>query len=155
MAIREIRLEGDEILTKKCKEVKLFNERLHTLLDDMYETMTKAGGVGLTGPQVGVLKRVVVIDVGETPGENKIELVNPEIIESEGSQRDSEGCLSVPDIFGIVERPKKVTVRAQDRYGKWFKLTGEDLLARAICHETDHLEGIIFREHVIEYCEKK
>lgn len=148
MAIREIRKEGDEILNKKCKPVVKFDEKLCILLDDMYETMQKAGGVGLAAPQVGVLKRAVVIDVGE----GRIELINPEIIESSGVQRGPEGCLSAPKVFGIVERPNKVTVRAQDRFGKWFKITGEELLARAFCHETEHLDGILFREHVIEYC---
>ncbi|MBQ7573907.1 MAG: peptide deformylase [Clostridia bacterium] len=149
MAIREIRVEGDEILTKHCKEVKVFDKKLHTLLDDMYETMKKAGGVGLAAPQVGVLKRAVVIDVGE----GLIELVNPQIIDEQGTQEGSEGCLSVPGVYGIVERPNVVTVRAQDRDGKWFKITGRELTARAMCHEVEHLEGILFREHVTEYCE--
>lgn len=150
MAIREIRKEGDEILNKKCKEVKVFDKKLHILLDDMYETMTKAKGVGLAAPQVGILKRAVVIDVGG----GKIELINPEIIEQSGTQYDSEGCLSVPGIFGMVERPMYVTVRAQDRDGKWFKIKGEALLARAMCHEAEHLDGILFREHVKEYCKQ-
>lgn len=149
MAIREIRKEDDEILSKKCKEVKNFDKKLHILLDDMYETMTKAEGVGLAAPQVGILKRVVVIDIGE----GKIELINPEIIEESGLQSGQEGCLSVPKVFGIVERPNKVKVHAQDRNGKWFTIEGEELLARAFCHEIDHLEGILFRKHVIEYCE--
>lgn len=152
MAIRQIRLEGDEILTKKCKEVKVFDEKLHILLDDMYETMRKAGGVGLAAPQVGILKRAVVIDVSEN-GDEKIELINPEIIEKHGKQKGQEGCLSIPKVFGIVVRPKQITVRAQDRNGKWFTMKAEELLARAVCHETEHLEGILFRRHVIEYCD--
>ena len=150
MAIREIRKEGDDILAKKCKEVTAFDKKLHILLDDMYDTMTKCEGVGLAAPQVGILKRAVVINVGD----GRIELINPSIVEESGLQTGQEGCLSVPGVFGIVERPNKVTVRAQDRNGKWFKLTGEELLARAICHEVEHLDGHLFRERVIEYCER-
>lgn len=149
MAIREIRKEGDPILNKKCKEVKDFDNKLHILLDDMYETMKKAEGVGLAAPQVGILKRVVVIDIGE----GKIELINPQIVEKSGSQYGQEGCLSVPKVFGMVERPNVVTVKAQDRNGNNITIKGEELLARALCHETDHLEGILFREHVEEYCD--
>ena len=150
MAIREIRKEGDDILAKKCKEVVAFDKKLHILLDDMYDTMRKSDGVGLAAPQVGILKRAVVINVGD----GRIELINPSIVEESGSQTGQEGCLSVPGVFGIVERPNKVTVRAQDRDGKWFKLTGEELLARAMCHEIEHLDGHLFRERVIEYCER-
>lgn len=150
MAIREIRKEGDPILAKVCKEVTSFDNKLHILLDDMYETMKKQDGVGLAAPQVGILKRACVIDVGTGP----IELVNPSIIEESGSQTGSEGCLSVPGVFGMVERPEKVTVRAQDRDGKWFKIKGEELLARAFCHEIEHLDGHLFRERVTEYCER-
>ena len=150
MAIREIRKEGDDILAKKCKEVTAFDKKLHILLDDMYDTMTKCEGVGLAAPQVGILKRAVVINVGD----GRIELINPSIVEESGSQTGQEGCLSVPGVFGIVERPNKVTVRAQDRNGRWFKLTGEELLARAMCHEIEHLDGHLFRERVIEYCER-
>ena len=150
MAIREIRKEGDEILAKKCKEVTAFDKKLHILLDDMYDTMTKSEGVGLAAPQVGILKRAVVINVGD----GRIELINPSIVEESGSQTGQEGCLSVPGVFGIVERPNKVTVRAQDRNGRWFKLTGKELLARAMCHEIEHLDGHLFRERVIEYCER-
>lgn len=149
MAIREIRKEGDPILNKKCKEVKDFDNKLHILLDDMYETMKKAEGVGLAAPQVGILKRVVVIDIGD----GKIELINPQIVEKSGSQYGQEGCLSVPKVFGMVERPNAVTVKAQDRNGNNITIKGEELLARALCHETDHLEGILFREHVEEYCD--
>ena len=150
MAIREIRKEGDDILAKRCKEVTAFDKKLHILLDDMYDTMTKCEGVGLAAPQVGILKRAVVITVGD----GRIELINPSIVEESGSQTGQEGCLSVPGVFGIVERPNKVTVRAQDRNGRWFKLTGEELLARAMCHEIEHLDGHLFRERVIEYCER-
>lgn len=149
MAIREIRKQGDEILYKKCKEVKNFDNKLHILLDDMYETMKKQEGAGLAAPQVGILKRAVVIDVGE----GRIELVNPEIIEESGEQTGSEGCLSVPGVWGEVTRPNKVTVKAQDREGKWFKLTGEALLARAICHETEHLDGKLFLDKVTKFIE--
>ena len=149
MAIREIRKKGDEILYKKCKEVKNFDNKLHILLDDMYDTMKKQEGAGLAAPQVGILKRAVVIDVGE----GRIELMNPMITEESGEQTGSEGCLSVPGVWGEVTRPNKVTVKAQDRDGKWFKLTGEGLLARAICHETEHLDGKLFLDRVTKFIE--
>ncbi len=149
MAIREIRKKGDDILLKKCKTVVNFDKKLHILLDDMYETMVKADGVGLAAPQVGILKRAVVVDTGE----GKTELINPEIIEESGSQIDSEGCLSVPKVFGTVERPMNVKVRAQDRNGDWFEIEGEGLTARAFCHEIDHLDGKLFTDKVIEYLE--
>ena len=147
MAIRELRFKDDEILSKVCKEVKVFDERLHILLDDMYETMQKYDGVGLAAPQVGILKRAAVIDVGN----GKLELINPEIVETEGSQNGSEGCLSVPQVFGEVERPMHVKVKAQDRNGNWFEKEGSELLARAFCHECDHLDGHVFTELVTEY----
>ncbi|MBQ8300675.1 MAG: peptide deformylase [Clostridia bacterium] len=147
MAIREVRKEGDEILYKVCKEVKNFDERLHILLDDMYETMQSHDGVGLAAPQVGILKRAVVIDIGE----GRIELINPEIIEESGEQTGDEGCLSVPGVYGEVTRPNVVTVKAQDRDGKWFKITGEELLARAFCHEVEHLEGKLFLDRVTKF----
>ena len=150
MALREIRKDGDEILSKKCKEVKVFDHRLHILLDDMYETMNKANGVGLAAPQVGILKRVAVIDIGE----GRIELINPQIIKTKGSQNGAEGCLSFPGLFGEVERPDYVKVKALDRNGKEFVLEGRELLARAICHECDHLDGVVFTEHVTEYIEQ-
>lgn len=150
MAIREIRKKGDEILYKKCKEVTSFDNKLAILLDDMYETMQKNNGVGLAAPQVGILKRVVVIDVGD----ERIELVNPVIIKESGTQTGSEGCLSVPGVFGEVERPKNVTVKAQDRNGNYFEKDGEDLLARAFCHELEHLEGKLFLDRVIRYLEQ-
>lgn len=149
MAIREVRIKGDEVLYKKCKEVKNFDERLHILLDDMYDTMKKRDGVGLAAPQVGILKRAVVIDVGN----ERIELINPRITQTSGTQTDKEGCLSVPDEFYNVTRPYKVTVLAQDRYGNEFTKTGEGLLARAICHECDHLDGILFLSKVDDFNE--
>ena len=147
MAIREIREKGDEILYKKCKAVVKFDEKLHILLDDMYETMQSRDGVGLAAPQVGILKRAVVIDVGD----GKIELINPEIVEESGEQTGSEGSLSVPGVFGEVTRPNVVTVKAQDRDGKWFKITGKELLARAFCHEIEHLDGKLFLDRVIRF----
>lgn len=150
MAIRQIRTKGDEILYKNCKEVKNFDEKLHILLDDMYDTLQKNNGVGLAAPQVGILKRAAVIDVGD----GVIELVNPEIIEQSGSQIGSEGCLSVPNVWGEVERPNVVTVKAQDRNGKWFKITGEELLARAFCHEIEHLDGKLFLGRVIRFLDE-
>ena len=147
MAIREIREKGDEILYKKCKAVVKFDEKLHILLDDMYETMQSRDGVRLAAPQVGILKRAVVIDVGD----GKIELINPEIVEESGEQTGSEGCLSVPGVFGEVTRPNVVTVKAQDRDGKWFKITGKELLARAFCHEIEHLDGKLFLDRVIRF----
>ena len=140
--VRKILELGDETLRKTCKPMKTYDLRLWLLLRDMAETMYKAEGVGLAAPQVGILRRVVVIDVGDDHG--LIELVNPEIIATEGEQAGSEGCLSVPGRRGYVVRPNKVTVRAQDRKGKKFEITGEGLLARALCHEIDHLDGIIY-----------
>ncbi|MBR2753147.1 MAG: peptide deformylase [Lachnospiraceae bacterium] len=140
MALRTIRTIGDDILTKKCKEVKDMTPRMQTLVDDMFETMYETGGVGLAAPQVGVLRRIVVIDVDDHP----ITLVNPVITETSGEQTGSEGCLSVPGKAGEVTRPMKVTVRAFDREMNEFTLEGEELLARAICHELDHLEGKLY-----------
>ncbi len=142
MAIRNIVKEGDDVLRKKSRVVVKFDERLHTLLDDMAETMYEEHGVGLAAPQVGILKRVVVIDVGD----GLIELVNPVILEARGKVEDSEGCLSIPGEYGMVVRPSKVKVKAQNRYGEEIILKGSDLLARAFCHEIDHLEGILFTD---------
>lgn len=147
MALRQVRYKEDEVLYKECKEVKKFDEKLGILLDDMYDTMKKANGVGLAAPQVGILKRAVVIDIGE----GRIELINPQIIATSGSQTGTEGCLSFPNVWGEVERPNYVKVKAFDRYGKEFELEGEELLARAICHECDHLNGIVFTSHVIRF----
>ena len=140
MAIRKIVEIGEDKLRKQCKPVEKFDLRLKVLLKDMADTMYKANGVGLAAPQVGILRRVVVIDVGD----GLIELVNPEIIATEGEQEGPEGCLSLPGRQGYVRRPNKVTVRAQDRNGKFFELTGEGLLARAFCHELDHLDGVLY-----------
>ncbi len=148
MALRNILKAGDETLAKHCRPVTDFNHRLHELLDDMAETMLSANGVGLAAPQVGVLRRAVVV-LETAPGEGKeyvIELVNPEIIEQDGEQEDPEGCLSVPGSFGLVKRPYHVKVRAQDRNGDTFEVEGEGLTARAFCHEIDHLEGHLFTE---------
>ena len=140
--VRTILKLGDETLRKESKPMQKFDLRLWLLLRDMADTMRKAEGVGLAAPQVGILRRVVVIDVGDEHG--LIELVNPEIIAAEGEQAGSEGCLSVPGRRGWVVRPNKVTVRAQDRKGKFFEITGEELLARALCHEIDHLNGVMY-----------
>lgn len=147
MAIRKIvKLGEDEVLRKHCRKVDKFDKRLHVLLDDMADTMYEADGAGLAAPQVGILKRVVVIDVGE----GLIELINPEIIASEGTQMCIEGCLSVPGKRGKVERPAIVRVHAQDRDGNHIELEGDDFLANAICHELDHLDGIIYVDKMIE-----
>lgn len=146
MALRNIRVNEDPILRKKCRKIEEINERILTLIKDMKETMYEADGVGLAAPQVGILKRMAIIDVGNGP----ITLINPEIIKREGSQIDYEGCLSVPGQQGKVERPFKVTVKALNEKGEEFTLDGEELLARAICHELDHLEGILFVDKVIK-----
>ncbi len=140
MAIRNIVKTGDDVLLKMCRPVEKFDEKLWTLLEDMNETMNAANGVGLAAPQVGLLRRIVVIDVGE----GVIELINPEIISSSGEQNGVEGCLSFPNEWGLVKRPMHVTVRAQDRHGKFFEMSGTELLARAFCHEIDHLNGVCF-----------
>ena len=149
MAIRSIVKVGDPVLSKKCREVENIDDRIITLLDDMIDTLYDSGGVGLAAPQVGVLKRIAVIDVGD----GLIELINPEIVSTEGTQNDLEGCLSLPGKWGYVERPKKVTVRALDRTGDVSEYEGEDLLARAFCHELEHLDGILFSSHVTEFVE--
>ena len=140
MAIRNIRISTDEVLRKKCKEVKEITPNLLTLLDDMADTMYDANGVGLAAPQVGILKRAVVIDIGE----GLVELINPEILETSGSQIDDEGCLSVPGKYAPVDRPNYVKVKAMDRDGNEFIIEGEELMARALCHEIDHLDGILY-----------
>ena len=153
MAIRNILHDNDPFLTKKSREVDTFNRRLHTLLDDMRQTMLDVGGVGLAAPQVGVLRRAVLIseidedendDENDDNEQNIIELINPEIIEIEGQQTGNEACLSVPGRGGIVTRPQAVKVRAQDRYGNHFELICEDTTARVVCHEVDHLNGILY-----------
>lgn len=145
MALRNIVKLGDPILNKTSRKVEKFDEKLVTLIDDMLETMYHANGVGLAAVQVGMLKRVVVIDIGDGP----MELVNPEITLKEGEQRESEGCLSLPGKYGVTVRPMKVQVKAQDRNGKWQVFTGEGLKARAFCHEIDHLDGVLFTSHVV------
>lgn len=149
MAIRNIRKIGDSILTKVSKKVDKVDKRLQELIDDMLDTMYAAEGVGLAAPQIGVLKRVIVIDVSEE-GNSPIVLINPEIIETEGCQVGDEGCLSVPGKVGTVERPNYVKVKAYDRDMKVFTLEGTELLARAICHEIDHLNGILYVDKVID-----
>lgn len=144
MAIRTIRVMGDEILEKKCREIKEMTPRIQELIDDMFDTMYEANGVGLAAPQVGILKRVVVID---TDGTGYV-LINPEIIETDGTQTGQEGCLSLPGKYGIVTRPNYVKVRAYDENMELFELEAEGLLARAICHECEHLEGVMYVEHV-------
>ena len=144
MAKKEILIFGNETLRKVSHKVEKFNLRLWLLLRDMADTMYEAEGVGLAGPQIGILRRVVVIDIGDENG--LIELINPEIIHMEGEQEGPEGCLSKPGRQGFVRRPNKVTVRAQDRHGKWFEITGEGLLARAFCHELDHLDGKLYQD---------
>ncbi len=145
MAIRKIVTQGDEVLTKHCRPVTDFNPRLHELLEDMKETLAQAQGVGLAAPQVGILRRAVVVvnDEGEM-----LELVNPEIILQEGEQTGPEGCLSVPGKWGMVTRPNHVRIRAQDRFGNWFEAEGEGLTARCFCHEFEHLDGHLYVEHI-------
>ena len=150
MAYRRIREIGDPCLAKKCRPVTEFDERLHTLLDDMKETLKLANGVGLAAPQVGILKRVIVINLGD---DKMLELVNPTIIKTEGSYVDAEGCLSVPGKAGEVERPMKTTVVAYNRNGQRFEYTGEELYSRCLCHECDHLDGILYVEKVIRFIE--
>lgn len=145
MALRNIVKFGDPILNKTSRKIEKFDDRLAILIDDMLETMYQANGVGLAAVQVGMLKRVVVIDIGDGP----MELVNPEITMREGEQRESEGCLSLPGKYGVTVRPMKVQVKAQDRNGKWQVFIGEGLKARCFCHEIDHLDGILFTSHVV------
>lgn len=144
MATRNIVKDGDPILRKVCRSVLNFDERLAQTLDDMAETMYEADGVGLAASQVGILRRYCIVDVGD----GLIELVNPVIIEQSGTQNGDEGCLSFPEQYAAVERPMRVTVKAQDRYGKTFTITGEGLKARAFCHEIDHLDGIVFKDRI-------
>ena len=144
MALRKIVVQGDECLTKKCRVVTEFNPRLHMLLDDMTETLIDSGGVGLAAPQVGVLRRVCVV---MNEDDEIIELINPQIIATEGEQTGLEGCLSVPGKYGVVTRPNIVRVRAQDRYGAFFEVEDEGLTARCFCHEIEHLDGHLFVEH--------
>ena len=143
MALRKIVLQGDEVLSKVCRPVTEFNSRLHELLDDMTETLAESGGVGLAAPQVGILRRVCLV---MNEDDEIIELINPEIIETEGEETALEGCLSVPGKYGEVTRPYYVRVRAQDRDGEWFEAEDEGITARCFCHETDHLDGHMYNE---------
>lgn len=147
MGRRRILTEKDPALHKLCRPVTEFNGRLWKLLDDMTETLEDANGVGLAAPQVGILRRVVVIDTGS----EILELVNPEILETSGEQEGAEGCLSVPGKYGLVKRPNYVKLRAQDRNGDWFEAEGEELMARAFCHETDHLDGKLYTRLATKY----
>lgn len=151
MALRSIVIYGEEVLNKKCRTVEKIDDRIKSLVEDMFETLYKSNGVGLAAPQVGILKRIAVIDTGDDP----IVLINPEIIETEGSQTDSEGCLSYPGKFGMVTRPYRVKVRAMDLDGAQREIRGEGLLARALCHEIDHLDGHMFMEKVSKWCEEE
>ncbi|WP_317855750.1 peptide deformylase [Chakrabartyella piscis] len=145
MAIRDIRISTDEVLRKICKPVKEITPNVLTLLDDMQDTMRHANGVGLAAPQVGILKRVVVIDIGN----GLVELINPKIVEMKGSQIDYEGCLSVPGQSGVVDRPEYVKVEALNRKGEIITVEGTELMAVALCHELDHLDGILYIDKVI------
>ena len=147
MALRKILTDGNPALNKTCRAVTSFDERLATLIDDMRETMVEANGVGLAAPQVGILRRVVVVDTGD----EILELVNPRILETSGEQDGVEGCLSLPGEWGLVKRPNHVKVRAQDRSGAWFELEGDGLAARCILHEYDHLEGHLYSEKVYKW----
>ena len=147
MAVRTIVKDCDEVVRKVCRPVEKFDEKLSDLIDDMLETMYKANGVGLAAPQIGILKRIAVIDIGEGPHE----FINPRIIDASGEQTDTEGCLSCPGVWGTVSRPNFVTVEAYDKNGDRFILSASELFARAICHELDHLDGKLFKDFVIEF----
>ena len=142
MGLRKILTDKDPALHKVCKPVTAFDAKLHKLLDDMRETLIDSQGVGLAAPQIGILRRVVLVDTGE----EIIELINPEMLETDGEQIGAEGCLSVPGKYGLVKRPYRAKVRAQDRNGDWFEAEGEELIARCFCHELDHLDGIVYTE---------
>ena len=142
MGLRTILTDKEPALHKVCRPVEKFDGKLHKLLDDMAETMQNANGVGLAAPQVGILRRVVVVDTGD----GVLELVNPTLLETDGEQVGAEGCLSVPGKYGLVKRPYYAKVRAQDRNGQWFEAEGEELIGRCFCHELDHLDGIVYTE---------
>ena len=150
MGLRKILTDKDPALHKVCKPVTNFDSKLFKLLDDMRDTLIESGGVGLAAPQVGILRRVVLVDVGEEDNEI-IEFINPELIETSGEQYGPEGCLSVPGKYGLVKRPMYAKVRAQDRNGEWFEVEGEELIARCFCHELDHLDGIVYTEKMDRY----
>ena len=142
MGLRKILTDKEPSLHKVCRPVEKFDGRLHKLLDDMVETMLDAHGVGLAAPQVGILRRIVVVNTGE----EVLELVNPTLLETDGEQMGAEGCLSVPGKYGLVKRPYYAKVRAQDRFGDWYEVEGEEIIARCFCHELDHLDGIVYTE---------
>ena len=142
MGIRKILTDKDPALHKVCKGVEVFDRKLHKLLDDMADTLEEAQGVGLAAPQVGILRRVVIVDTGD----GILELINPSIVETSGEQVGAEGCLSVPGKYGLVKRPYHAKVRAQDRNGDWFEAEAEELIARCFCHELDHLDGIVYTQ---------
>ena len=142
MGLRKILTDQEPALHKVCKPVTSFDNKLHKLLEDMKETLIEANGVGLAAPQVGILRRVVIVDTGE----EMLELINPTLVETDGEQEGAEGCLSVPGRYGLVKRPYYAKVRAQDRDGNWFEAEGEEIIARCFCHELDHLDGIIYTE---------
>ena len=150
MGLRKILTDKDPALHKVCKPVTAFDEKLHKLLDDMNETLIDSGGVGLAAPQVGILRRIFLVDVGVEENEI-VEFINPEILETDGEQEGPEGCLSVPGKYGLVKRPYYAKVRAQDRFGDWFEAEGEELIARCFCHELDHLDGIIYTQVMERY----
>ena len=154
MALRRVRYSADAILRKHSKDVLVFDKKLHDLLDDMAQTMYNSGGVGLAAVQVGILKRALVIDVSEEQNQ-LVEIVNPRILHSEGTQEGKEGCLSIPGYTGLVERPKKTIVRAQDRYGEEFEFVAEEYQCIALNHEIDHLNGILYTDKAIELYEKE
>ena len=147
MGLRKILTDKDPALHKVCKPVENFDRKLHKLLDDMRETLIDSNGVGLAAPQVGILRRVVLVDTGE----EILELINPEMLETDGEQVGAEGCLSVPGKYGLVKRPYWAKVRAQDRYGNWYEAEGEELTARCFCHELDHLDGIVYTQVMERY----
>lgn len=151
MALRKIVTEGDDILLKKCRPVEKFDQKLWDLLDDMIETLEDSGGVGLAAPQIGVMRRICVIDVGD----GVVEFVNPKIIKTEGEHECVEGCLSSPGEFGLVNRPEFVVSTAFDRNGNEFTVEGEDLFAQAMCHEFDHLDGVLFKTKVTRMLSKE
>ena len=147
MGLRKILTDKDPALHKVCRPVEKFDGKLHKLLDDMAETLEQANGVGLAAPQIGILRRVVLVDNGE----KVLELINPTLVETSGEQVGAEGCLSVPGRYGLVKRPNYAKVRAQDRYGNWYEAEGEELTARCFCHELDHLDGIVYTEVMERY----
>ena len=147
MGLRKILTDAEPCLHKVCKPVEKFDWRLHMLLRDMEETLVDSGGVGLAAPQVGILRRVVLVDIGD----EILELINPEMLETDGEQVGPEGCLSVPGKYGLVKRPAWAKVRAQDRYGDWYEAEGEEIIARCFCHELDHLDGIVYTEVMERY----